>query len=206
MVLICTSSTFIDLYPDVIDSSTGLVAQNFVRVIREATPAPFVAQGIKAIQPFLTDPSILDDVERELAAGQTLPWRQNGVLQLARDATEAGRLAEIVALHDFPADWVRHVGAGEAADIALQVDPMVLPELVAQIGRQPPDPDESLVDEGEIADDDGFAASCRRRRGEPGLPPGRRVSRPARSFPRAARRPGTPSRAADGAPWRRPGA
>jgi len=34
--------------------------QDVVRVIREATPAPFVAQGLKAIQPFLTDPSILD--------------------------------------------------------------------------------------------------------------------------------------------------
>lgn len=47
-----------------------------------------------------------------------LPWRQSGVLQLARDAVEAERLAEIVALHALPADWVRYVDAAEAADIA----------------------------------------------------------------------------------------
>lgn len=34
--------------------------QDVVRVIKEATPAPFVAQGLRAIEPFLTDPSILD--------------------------------------------------------------------------------------------------------------------------------------------------
>ena len=31
-----------------------------VRAIRESTPAPFVAMGLKAIEPFLTDSSILD--------------------------------------------------------------------------------------------------------------------------------------------------
>ena len=31
-----------------------------VRAIRESTPAPFVAQGLKAIEPFLTDSSILE--------------------------------------------------------------------------------------------------------------------------------------------------
>ena len=53
-----------------------------------------------------------------VAEGHALPWRQSGVLQLARDETEAGRLAEITALHDFPHDWVRYVDAAEAADIA----------------------------------------------------------------------------------------
>jgi hypothetical protein len=33
---------------------------DIVRVIKEATPAPFVAQGLKAIEPLLTDASILD--------------------------------------------------------------------------------------------------------------------------------------------------
>ena len=42
-----------------------------------------------------------------------------------------------------------------------------LPELVAQIGRQPSNPDERLVDEGEIADDDSFGAARRRRWREP---------------------------------------
>lgn len=53
-----------------------------------------------------------------VAQGCALPWRQSGVLQLARDAVEAERLAEIVALHALPADWVRYVDAAEAADIA----------------------------------------------------------------------------------------
>lgn len=34
--------------------------EDVVRVIKEATPAPFVATGLKAVTPFLTDPSILD--------------------------------------------------------------------------------------------------------------------------------------------------
>ena len=34
--------------------------EDIVRVIRETSPAPFVAQGLKAIEPFLTDPSILE--------------------------------------------------------------------------------------------------------------------------------------------------
>ncbi len=34
--------------------------EDVVRVIKESTPAPFVAQGLKAIEPFLTDPSILE--------------------------------------------------------------------------------------------------------------------------------------------------
>ncbi len=50
--------------------------------------------------------------------GHALPWRQSGVLQLARDTVEAERFAAITALHDFPADWVRTVNADEAADIA----------------------------------------------------------------------------------------
>jgi hypothetical protein len=32
-----------------------------VKVIKATSPAPFVGTGIKAITPFLTDPSILDD-------------------------------------------------------------------------------------------------------------------------------------------------
>ena len=32
---------------------------DIVRVIKQATPAPFVAQGLKAVEPFLSDPSIL---------------------------------------------------------------------------------------------------------------------------------------------------
>ena len=43
-----------------------------------------------------------------------------------------------------------------------------LPELVAQIGRQPSNPDERLVDEGEVADDDRFGAARRRPWREPG--------------------------------------
>ncbi len=31
-----------------------------VKVIKESSPAPFVAQGLDAIKPFLTDPSVLD--------------------------------------------------------------------------------------------------------------------------------------------------
>jgi hypothetical protein len=31
-----------------------------VRVIKETSPAPFVSMGLKAIEPHLTDPSILD--------------------------------------------------------------------------------------------------------------------------------------------------
>jgi tRNA 5-methylaminomethyl-2-thiouridine biosynthesis bifunctional protein len=53
-----------------------------------------------------------------LAEGHMLPWQLSGVLQLARDEAEAARFAAIVALHDFPADWVRHVSAAEAAAIA----------------------------------------------------------------------------------------
>lgn len=53
-----------------------------------------------------------------VAEAHALPWQQSGVLQLARDETEAGRFAAIVALHDFPADWVRYVDANEAAHIA----------------------------------------------------------------------------------------
>lgn len=53
-----------------------------------------------------------------VAGGYALPWRQSGVLQLARDTAEAERFAHIAALHDFPADWVRHVDAAEAAAIA----------------------------------------------------------------------------------------
>ena len=34
--------------------------EDLVRMIRETSPAPFVAQGLKAIEPFLTDPSILE--------------------------------------------------------------------------------------------------------------------------------------------------
>jgi hypothetical protein len=33
---------------------------DLVKVIKETSPAPFVAQGLKAIEPFLTDPSILE--------------------------------------------------------------------------------------------------------------------------------------------------
>ena len=39
-------------------------------------------------------------------------------------------------------------------------------ELVAQIGRHPPDSDQSLVDEDKIADRDGLGSEYRRRRGE----------------------------------------
>ena len=34
--------------------------EDVVRAIKDSTPAPFVAQGLKAIEPFLTDSSILD--------------------------------------------------------------------------------------------------------------------------------------------------
>jgi len=34
--------------------------EDVVRAIRESTPAPFVAMGLKAVEPFLTDSSILD--------------------------------------------------------------------------------------------------------------------------------------------------
>ena len=34
--------------------------EDVVRAIRETTPAPFVAQGLKAIEPFVTDSSILE--------------------------------------------------------------------------------------------------------------------------------------------------
>jgi hypothetical protein len=33
---------------------------DIVRAIRENTPAPFVAQGLRAIEPFLTDSSVLE--------------------------------------------------------------------------------------------------------------------------------------------------
>ena len=53
-----------------------------------------------------------------VAEGHALPWQVSGVLQLARNAAEAERFASIVAMHDFPADWLRHVDAGEAEKIA----------------------------------------------------------------------------------------
>ncbi len=34
--------------------------EDIIRAIRESTPAPFVATGLKAVAPFLTDPSILE--------------------------------------------------------------------------------------------------------------------------------------------------
>lgn len=34
--------------------------EDVVRVMKENTPGPFVAQGLKAIEPFLTDSSILE--------------------------------------------------------------------------------------------------------------------------------------------------
>lgn len=34
--------------------------KDVVRVMREATPAPFLAQGLRAVEPYLTDPSALE--------------------------------------------------------------------------------------------------------------------------------------------------
>jgi hypothetical protein len=34
---------------------------DLVKAMKDSTPAPFKAQGMKAIEPFLTDPSILND-------------------------------------------------------------------------------------------------------------------------------------------------
>lgn len=34
--------------------------EDIVRAIKESTPAPFVGIGLKAVTPFLTDPSILE--------------------------------------------------------------------------------------------------------------------------------------------------
>ncbi len=35
--------------------------EHVVKVIKATSPAPFVGQGLKAIEPHLTDPSILDN-------------------------------------------------------------------------------------------------------------------------------------------------
>jgi tRNA 5-methylaminomethyl-2-thiouridine biosynthesis bifunctional protein len=50
--------------------------------------------------------------------GRVLPWRQNGVLRLARDAQQADRFAEIARANAFPEDFARCVDTAEAARIA----------------------------------------------------------------------------------------
>jgi hypothetical protein len=60
-----------------------------------------------------------------------------------------------VRIHDFGSATMAEPGAER------------LPELVAQIGGQPSNPDERLVDEDEIADGDGFGTTRSRRRRKP---------------------------------------
>jgi len=52
-----------------------------------------------------------------LGSDETI-WQASGVLQLARDAVQAGRFEKIVAAHAFPEEFVRCVDAREAARIA----------------------------------------------------------------------------------------
>jgi tRNA 5-methylaminomethyl-2-thiouridine biosynthesis bifunctional protein len=54
-------------------------------------------------------------LERE---GRVLPWKQSGVLRLARDAAHMQRFEEIARANAFPADFARCVDATEAARIA----------------------------------------------------------------------------------------
>lgn len=54
-------------------------------------------------------------LERE---GRVLPWKQSGVLRLARDAAHMQRFEEIARANAFPADFARCVDAAEAARIA----------------------------------------------------------------------------------------
>lgn len=50
--------------------------------------------------------------------GQSLLWRQPGVLQIARDERQAERFAAAIAQQQFSEDWVRLVDAAEAAALA----------------------------------------------------------------------------------------
>jgi tRNA 5-methylaminomethyl-2-thiouridine biosynthesis bifunctional protein len=47
-----------------------------------------------------------------------LPWKQSGVLRLARDARQMERFEEVAAAAAFPADFARCVDAAEAARLA----------------------------------------------------------------------------------------
>jgi tRNA 5-methylaminomethyl-2-thiouridine biosynthesis bifunctional protein len=53
-----------------------------------------------------------------LAGEGSLPWKQSGVLRLARDAAQMGRFAAIARAHAFPAEFALCVDAVEAARIA----------------------------------------------------------------------------------------
>ena len=53
-----------------------------------------------------------------VAEAHALPWQQSGVLQLARDETEAGRFAAIVALHDFDHVTMKLNNAGSSRVLA----------------------------------------------------------------------------------------
>src|SRR5262249_53348337 len=48
----------------------------------------------------------------------SLPWRQGGVLRLARDAAQMRRFEDVASASEFPAEFARCVDAGEAARIA----------------------------------------------------------------------------------------
>jgi tRNA 5-methylaminomethyl-2-thiouridine biosynthesis bifunctional protein len=53
-----------------------------------------------------------------LAGEGPLPWKQSGVLRLARDAAQMQRFEEVAGANAFPAEFARCVEAAEAARIA----------------------------------------------------------------------------------------
>jgi tRNA 5-methylaminomethyl-2-thiouridine biosynthesis bifunctional protein len=53
-----------------------------------------------------------------LAGEGPLPWKQSGVLRLARDAAQMCRFEEVAGANAFPAEFARCVDAAEAARIA----------------------------------------------------------------------------------------
>lgn len=59
----------------------------------------------------------LHHMENLSAAGHPVRWGQCGVLHLARDTKQEGKMRAVVDAHQAPADYLRFVDAGEAAQI-----------------------------------------------------------------------------------------
>jgi tRNA 5-methylaminomethyl-2-thiouridine biosynthesis bifunctional protein len=60
----------------------------------------------------------LHHLEALAAAGHPVRWSQCGVLHLARDAKQEGKMRTVVEAHQAPADYLRFVDQDEAAQIA----------------------------------------------------------------------------------------
>lgn len=56
-----TKKSFVKGLTKMVGEGGDVREEHVVKVIKETSPAPFVAQGLKAIEPHLTDPSILDN-------------------------------------------------------------------------------------------------------------------------------------------------